>query len=77
MRKLNREIENSIIAIIEAGYADSSFRNVGPAKIVAYGVLGIIGWTHRWFRPKESELNAEEIGKIYAEMILSGLEVPY
>jgi TetR/AcrR family transcriptional regulator, cholesterol catabolism regulator len=77
MRKLNREIENSIIAIIEEGYADSSFRNVGPAKIVAYGVLGIIGWTHRWFRPNESEINAEEIGKIYAEMILSGLEVPY
>jgi TetR/AcrR family transcriptional regulator, cholesterol catabolism regulator len=71
MRKLNREIENSIIAIIEEGYADRSFRNVGPAKVVAYGVLGIIGRTHRWFRPKESEVNAGEIGKIYAEMILS------
>lgn len=77
MRKLNRDIENALIAIIEEGYADNTFRNLGPAKIIAYGILGIIGWTHRWFRPSESDVNAEEIGKIYAEMVLSGLELPY
>lgn len=77
MRKLNREIENAIIAMIEEGYADKSFRNVGSPRVVAYGVLGVIGWTHRWFRPEKSDVNAEEIGRIYAEMILSGLESHY
>lgn len=77
MRALNREIENAIIAIVEEGYADKSFRNVGASQVVAYGVLGIIGWTHRWFRPEKSSESAEEIGKVYAEMILSGLESPY
>jgi AcrR family transcriptional regulator len=77
MRKLNREIENAVIAIIEEGYADKSFRNVGSSKVVAYGVLGVLGWTHRWFKPETSDVSAEEIGKIYAEMILSGLESPY
>lgn len=77
MRKLNREIEEAIISIIEEGYADKSFRNVGSSKVVAYGVLGIIGWTHRWFKPGSSEVTAEEIGKTYAEMILSGLESAY
>lgn len=77
MKKLNREIENALISIIEEGYADKSFRNVGSSKVVAYGVLGIIGWTHRWFKPDSSEVSAEEIGKTYAEMILSGLESAY
>ena len=77
MRKLNREIEDAVIAIIEEGYADQSFRNVGSSKVVAYGVLGIQGWTHRWFKPETSDVSAEEIGKISAEMILSGLESPY
>jgi AcrR family transcriptional regulator len=77
MKKLNREIEHAIISIIEEGYADKSFRNVGSSKVVAYGVLGIIGWTHRWFKPGSSDVSAEEIGKTYAEMILSGLESAY
>ncbi|WP_298174265.1 TetR/AcrR family transcriptional regulator [Novosphingobium sp.] len=77
MRDLNRQMSDAVIAIIEQGYADKSFRNVGSSKVVAYGVLGIVGWTHRWFRPAESDVSAEEIGKIYAEMVLAGLESPY
>ena len=74
MRRLNHEIESAIIAIVEEGYQDRSFRNFGSSKVVAYGILGIIGWTHRWFRPESSDVSAEEIGKIYAETIMSGLE---
>ncbi len=77
MRELNRQMSEAVIAIVEQGYTDKSFRNVGSSRVVAYGVLGIVGWTHRWFRPAESSVNAEEIGKIYAEMILAGLESPY
>ena len=77
LRDLNRQTTEAIIAIIEQGYADKSFRNVGSAGVVAYGVLGVVGWTHRWFRPGQSEVSAEEVGKIYAEMILAGIESPY
>lgn len=77
MRDLNKQMSDAVIAIIEQGYADKSFRNVGSSKVVAYGVLGIVGWTNRWFRPADSDVNAEEIGKIYAEMVLAGLESPY
>ena len=77
MRKLNRDIENAIISIVEEGYQSKSFRNVGSPRVVAYGILGIIGWTHRWFRPDSSDVSAEEIGRTYAEMILSGLETGY
>jgi TetR/AcrR family transcriptional regulator, cholesterol catabolism regulator len=77
MRKLNAETSDAVIAIIEQGYADKSFRNVGAPRVVAYGVLGIVGWTHRWFRADKSDVSAEDIGKTYAEMLLSGLENPY
>lgn len=77
MRKMNNETVDSVIAIIEQGYADKSFRNVGSPRVVAYGVLGIVGWTHRWFRPDKTNVSAQEIGKTYAELILAGLETPY
>jgi TetR/AcrR family transcriptional regulator, cholesterol catabolism regulator len=76
MRRLNRITEGALIAIIEEGFADGSFRKVGSARVVANGVFGVIGWTHRWYRPERSEVSVAEIGYTYAEMILSGLESP-
>lgn len=76
MRKLNRSIEQSFIAIIDQGFADGSFRRIGSARTVAYGVLGMLNWSHRWYRPDRSE-PAEEVGKTLAELVLSGLESPY
>lgn len=73
MQKLNRDFEKSTIAIIEQGYADGSFRNIGPAHIVAYGIIGLFNSTHRWFKPSRQNVSAEEIGKIYAELTLAGL----
>jgi AcrR family transcriptional regulator len=77
MRDLNQQTTDAVIAIIEEGYADKSFRNIGSARVVAYGVFGLVGWTHRWFRPEQSDVSAEEIGKIYAEMVLAGIEPGY
>jgi TetR/AcrR family transcriptional regulator, cholesterol catabolism regulator len=73
MRALNRSIQSSIIDIIEQGFADGSFRRVGSARTAAYGILGMLNWTHRWFKPGQSE-SAEEIGRTFADLILSGLE---
>lgn len=73
MRRLNREIEDSVIATVEAGYADGSLRQVGPSRIVALGILGMLDWTHRWFHPTRSEESAGQIAQTYAEMVVSGL----
>lgn len=75
MRKLNQQAVDALIGIIEEGYADKSFRRAGEARFVAYGILGMISWTHRWFKPgTPGGLSAEEIGEIYAALPLSGLE---
>jgi AcrR family transcriptional regulator len=76
MRKINRTIQQAVIDIVEQGYADGSFRRVGSSRTVAFGILGMLNWTHRWFKPDTAESPAE-IGKTFAEMVLSGLETPY
>ncbi|WP_066663891.1 MULTISPECIES: TetR/AcrR family transcriptional regulator [unclassified Sphingomonas] len=76
MRQLNRSIERCFITIVEQGYADGGFRRIGSPRTVAAGILGMLNWSHRWFRPDRSE-PAEEIGKTFAELVISGLESPY
>jgi len=75
MRKLNHDTVDLVITMIEQGYADGSLRAVGPAPIVAYGLFGIIGWTHRWYRPDRNPVSAAELGRMYAELLLGGIEV--
>ncbi|MEZ5687724.1 MAG: TetR/AcrR family transcriptional regulator [Caenibius sp.] len=76
MRRLNRSIENSFIEIIEQGYADNSFRKIGSARAASYGILGMLNWSHRWMRP-DGPTAHEDMGKIFAEMVMAGLESPY
>ena len=76
MKNINKSIEQSVIDILEQGYQDGSFRRIGSSRTVAFGILGMVNWTHRWFRPDRSE-PAAEIGKTFAEIALAGLESPY
>lgn len=73
MRGLNRSIEDSLIAIIEQGHRSGSLREIGSARTIAYGILGMLNWTHRWYKPERSE-SAEEIGQAFAEFALAGLD---
>ena len=77
MREVNAQATDAAVSIVEQGFADGSFRKVGSARIVAYGIFGVVGWTHRWFRPEKGQFTAEEIGHTYADLILAGLESPY
>lgn len=76
MRDLNRSIEKSVIDIVEQGLADGSFRRTGSAKNIAYAVLGMLNWSHRWYKPGKSD-PPEELGKTFAEIVISGLESVY
>ena len=77
MREMNRQTTDALVAVVEEGFADGSFRKIGSATVIAYGIFGVIGWTHRWFRPGKTTTSAIEIGTTYAELILGGLEPPY
>jgi len=73
MKALNRVYEQIVIDIVRAGQEDGTLSAATPAWLAAYGIIGIAGWTHRWFNPGESPVSAQEIGSAFADMVLDGL----
>jgi TetR/AcrR family transcriptional regulator, cholesterol catabolism regulator len=74
MKRINREYERVLIAIVETGQADGTIIASAPAWLIAYGVIGMVGWTSRWFNPSQSTLGAQEIGTVFGQILLEGVE---
>jgi len=74
MRRINQRYEQILIEIIQQGIDEGTIRSFAPARELAYGVLGMLGWTHRWFNPSTSALSAAELGRVFADTILGGLK---
>lgn len=75
IREVNRKYEKLLVRIIEQGQKDGTIRTHAPPWVLAYGIIGMVGWSNRWFNPADSELSAEEIGKAFADTVLDGLAV--
>jgi TetR/AcrR family transcriptional regulator, cholesterol catabolism regulator len=73
MRSLNRRYEEAVIAIVQEGIDNGTIRPLASARVLAFGVIGMIGWTNRWFVPDRSPESCDTIGKAYAEVIVAGL----
>ncbi len=73
MRSLNRAYEQCVTAVIEAGIAQGTIRPVAEPWVLAYGLIGMVGWTNRWFHPERSEVDAATVGRAYADVVLDGL----
>ena len=76
MRRINKDYERVVIDLLERGVQEGTIRPVAPAWIVAYGLLGMLGWTNRWFNPDDATMSADEIGAAFADTLLLGLEEP-
>lgn len=77
MRTLNAQITDSIVRIIQQGYEDGSFWQIGQPRIVAFAILGMLNWSHRWYRPDSTPFSADEIGEVLANLTVMGLNSPY
>lgn len=65
------EYEQLLRTILADGIKAGAFRDVN-VKIVALGVLGMVNWAHRWFRPSAG-MSAESIADVFADLVLRGL----
>ena len=72
-RQVNRRYEAAVQAIVEQGIQDGSLGGLTDARVLAYGLIGMMSWTHRWFNPETSTVSAGEIGEAYADLLLNGL----
>lgn len=75
MKRINRRYERILVDIVQSGQDEGTLRSSAPAWVLAYGIIGMVGWSNRWFNPADSELSAEEIGKAFADTVLDGLAV--
>jgi AcrR family transcriptional regulator len=75
MKRINREFIDVLIGIVQAGQREGTVRDSAPAWLLAYGIMGMVGWTNRWFNPGESSIDAAQIGSTFGDMVLAGIAV--
>jgi AcrR family transcriptional regulator len=75
MRTVNRRYDTAVTAVVQEGIDNGTIRPLASARVLAFGVIGMVGWTNRWFVPERSPDTAATIGAAYAEMIVQGLAV--
>lgn len=75
MRSLNKRYEDAVIHVVQQGFDEGSLRAGGSARIVAFGIIGMVGWTNRWFSPERSAESHQEIARAFADTVLDGLTV--
>lgn len=75
MRQLNRRWEDAVTDIVVQGIEEGSLRPITDPRVMAYGIIGMVSWTNRWFNPDRAKVDAASIGEAYARMLLGGMEV--
>jgi AcrR family transcriptional regulator len=73
MRGLNKRYEDIVVEIIQQGMDEGTIRPVAEAWVQAYGLIGMVAWTNRWFNPGKSPVDAATIGEAYASILLNGM----
>lgn len=68
----SRRYQRAVEAIVAEGMESGAFSAPASPSIVAFGVIGMVNWTHRWFKPGRA--SAREVAEAYAHMVLKGLE---
>lgn len=73
MAELAHRFDQAVIQMIAAGQKGGAIRKCGEPRLLAYGLIGMLNSTHRWFNPK-SGYSVEQIGEVFADVLISGLE---
>ena len=66
------EFERFFVEVIERGMREQVFRQIGPPRLVAFGVIGMGGWSHVWL-DLSGPVSPGEIGGIFADILIDGL----
>jgi TetR/AcrR family transcriptional regulator, cholesterol catabolism regulator len=72
IKRKRDEFERYFVDLIEHGMDEGVFRRVGPARVVAFGIIGMGAWTHTWL-DLAGPIQPTEIGSMFADVLLGGL----
>jgi AcrR family transcriptional regulator len=68
---VRKHYEQVLVQIIKDGIAIGDFRPTN-VKMAAFGLLGMVNWTHQWFSP-EGPFTSREIAATLSDLALYGL----
>jgi TetR/AcrR family transcriptional regulator, cholesterol catabolism regulator len=71
--RMVREIQADLGAVIERGIREGDLRSDVPTELIVNAVLGMLNWTHRWYRPGGRHAS-EEVARTFVAILLDGLE---
>ena len=63
--------DKGVERIVQQGIRSGVFRDV-PARLVVFGLLGMMNWVHKWYNPAR-RWGAEEISAAFLSLIEGGL----
>jgi AcrR family transcriptional regulator len=71
--ELSRRFDHALIDIIRAGIDGGVFRSDISPRLAAYGIVGMLNWSHRWFDP-DGPVDTNEVAKAFASLAVDGLK---
>jgi AcrR family transcriptional regulator len=70
--ELQRRFDRALIAIIQEGIDNNVLRKDLSPRLVAFGLIGMVNWTHRWFHP-DGPVGSDEIARTFSMVAIDGL----
>ena len=68
MHTINRRYEDAMIAIVQEGLQDGTFRSDASARVLANAIIGMVNWSHRWFTSQREhdavEVDAQDLAPV-------------
>jgi len=58
--------------IVREGMKSGEFRPDLDVQVVSYGILGMLNWLYRWYRP-QGRLTVREVAEQFIALVLAGL----
>jgi AcrR family transcriptional regulator len=69
---LQRRFDRALIEIVREGVKEGLFRPDIPPRLAAYGIIGMLNWTHRWFDPN-GPIDSDDVSEAFATLAVEGL----
>lgn len=72
VRELQRRFDRALVAILQEGMDNNVLRNDVSPRLAAFGLIGMVNWTHRWFHP-DGPIGPDEVARAFSLIAIDGL----
>lgn len=70
--ELQRRFDRALVAIIQEGVDTGVLRKDISPRLAAFGLIGMVNWTHRWFHP-DGPVGPDEVARAFSTVAIEGL----